>query len=136
MSCEVQNADARTDEHSDCGSDVENTSHVVDYRLDANMSLTMPTPDHVARQNYDLRVSDDSSCDGDSELSPTPASKRFKADVREEDRATHLYGKGRFCFLIQIVVITNERHRLIAEFLIKSAVSKARCMHLHALYTS
>lgn len=95
MSCEVQTVNARTDEHSDSGSDAENTSQVVDYRLDANMSLTMPTPDHVGRQNYDLRVSDDSSCDGDSELSPVPPSKRFKPDVREEDRSSLVYGKGR-----------------------------------------
>ena len=109
MSCDVQNADARADEHSDCGSDIENTSQVVDYRLDANISLTMPTPEHVVRPGYDLRASDDSSCDGDGELSPMPPSKRFKPDPRDEDRAALMFGKGKnsIGFLIHVYLWLN-----------------------------
>lgn len=104
----MQSADTRTDDHSDCGSDVENTSHVVDYRLDANISLTMPTPEHTSRVGYDLRESDDSSCDGDSELSPMPSTKRFKPDLRDEDRSPHMYNKGKhvmYSFLQQLIQI-------------------------------
>ncbi|XP_045208577.2 homeobox protein XHOX-3-like [Mercenaria mercenaria] len=79
MNCEIPHTDTRTDEHSDCGSDFENTSHVADYRLDTNISLTMPTSGR--RRDYDTHVSDDSSCEGDTELSPTPASKRFKGET-------------------------------------------------------
>lgn len=85
MNCEIPQTDARTDDHSDCGSDFENTSHVADYRLDANISFTMPTNGHGIRRNFDTHNSDDSSCDGDTELSPTPAAKRFKS---ESDDAT------------------------------------------------
>lgn len=107
MSCDVQRTDARADEHSDCGSDAENTSHVVDYRLDANMSLTIPTPESRKRQNYDLRVSDDSSCDGDSELSPTPSSKRFKPEVEDDDKSSHVFAKGKMFFCFTTIFFTS-----------------------------
>lgn len=86
MNCEIQNVDARTDERSDCGSDAENTSHVVDYRLDANMSLPLSTPVRPGvRRTFDARNSDDSSCDEDGECSPRPSGKRFKPDMYEDD---------------------------------------------------
>lgn len=89
--------DTRTDEHSDCGSDLENPSHIVDYRMDANISITMPTTGRGIRRDYDTHASDDSSCDGDTELSPTPAGKRFKSEVEDDDSISgHAFSKGKF----------------------------------------
>ncbi|KAL4229392.1 sequence-specific DNA binding [Mactra antiquata] len=81
MNCETHRTDIQADDHSDFGSDVENTSNVADYRMDANISLSIPTNGLSRRRDYDTHVSDDSSCDGDNELSPMPPGKRFKPDV-------------------------------------------------------
>ncbi|KAH3699833.1 hypothetical protein DPMN_074795 [Dreissena polymorpha] len=94
MSCEIQNVSVRSDERSDCGSDAENTSHVVDYRLGANMSLPISTPVRPGgRRTFDARDSDESSCDEDGECSPRPPGKRFKPDMFEDDG-----GKGSMMF--------------------------------------
>lgn len=96
MNCEIQRTDVQSDEHSDFGSDVENTSNVADYRMDANISLSIPTNGLSNRRDYDTHVSDDSSCDGDNELSPMPPGKRFKADVSSEDmKSSQSFPKGK-----------------------------------------
>jgi hypothetical protein len=94
MNCEISHTDSRTDEHSDCGSDFENTSHVADYRLDTNMSLTMPTSGRGIRRDYDTLVSDDSSCEGDTEQSPPV--KRFKSENEDpsDSMSAQHFSKG------------------------------------------
>ncbi|WAR06154.1 HOX3-like protein [Mya arenaria] len=94
MNCEIQHTDRRTDDHSDTGSDAENTSHVVDYRTDGHLSLPLTTPERSLTRKFDERLSDESSCDGDTEVSPFPPGKRFKPETYEDDAKTGgFYGK-------------------------------------------
>lgn len=104
MKSEISHTDTRTDEHSDCGSDFENTSHVADYRLDTNMSLTMPTSGRGIRRDYDALVSDDSSCEGDSELSPPV--KRFKNESEDpsDGVSSQHYSKGKLFFATNLLI--------------------------------
>lgn len=92
MSCETP--DTRADEHSDSGSDLENTSAVADYRMDNNISISLTTASRAVRRDYDTHASDDSSCDGDTEFSPVPAGKRFKSELNDEEpNTTQHFGK-------------------------------------------
>jgi len=104
MSCEVQQPVRQTDEHSDAGSDTENTSHVADYRTDGNMSLPLVTPDRGIRRKFDERASDSDSCDGDAELSPMQLGKRFKPDsFDDEGKSKNMFGNGKsFCIFLYI----------------------------------
>ena len=98
MSEDSSRANVRTDTHSDDNSDTENTSHIIDYRTEANLSLTMPTPGMTQGlgQHGDFRLpeSDDSSCDGDAEHSPTPRDKQYKSEPLHADQLHMNAGKG------------------------------------------
>ena len=95
----TMNNDIRTDAHSDAGSDIENTSNVADYRLDPNLSLTMSTPNHRGHRHFGMPDSDDSSCDGDVELSPVPKDKLKLEQHTDESQVLRSSARGMIVIL-------------------------------------